>query len=185
MAEMLIQSESLTPIADQIRVLSGTTEPMGLDAMENHVGEANTNVATEASLIAQITTALEGKANDSGSDSKEDVKIASGIVNLNTNSSKRFCSISGLGFTPKNIIMHVYNRQDMTVYFFDKIVVSITTGENFDSSVTTITKGSPLNAIDNKTSMCTCDIQEDGFSITINDSNYTFAGTEYVYCAFG
>ena len=62
MAEYLIKSEDLTSIADKIRVLSGTEDSMGLDAMAEHVGEANTDVATEADLIAQITTALEGKA---------------------------------------------------------------------------------------------------------------------------
>lgn len=62
MAEMLIQSESLTSIADKIRVLSGTEGAMSLDDMEGHVGEANDDVATEADLIAQINTALEGKA---------------------------------------------------------------------------------------------------------------------------
>lgn len=69
MAEMLIQSESLTSIADKIRVLSGTENAMGLDAMAEHVGKANDNVATEADLIAQIASTLEGKAagGDSGS----------------------------------------------------------------------------------------------------------------------
>lgn len=62
MAEMLIQSESLTSIADGIRVLSGTEDAMGLDAMATHVNTANSSVSTEASLIAQIQTALEGKA---------------------------------------------------------------------------------------------------------------------------
>lgn len=69
MAEMLIQSETLTAIADKIRVLSGTTGAMGLDTMADHIGEANTDVATEAGLIAQIASALDGKAagGDSGS----------------------------------------------------------------------------------------------------------------------
>lgn len=67
MAEMLIQSESLVAIADKIRVLSGTEEAMGLDAMVTHVGEANTNVDTEAELIAQISSVLEGKAGSGGS----------------------------------------------------------------------------------------------------------------------
>lgn len=66
MAEMLIQSESLTAIADKIRVLSGTEDTMSLNAMESHVGEANTNVDTEADLIAQISSALEGKAGGGG-----------------------------------------------------------------------------------------------------------------------
>lgn len=62
MAEMLIQSESLTSIADKIRVLSGTEDAMGLDDMAEHVGEANEDVITEAGLIKQIASALEGKA---------------------------------------------------------------------------------------------------------------------------
>ena len=61
MAEMLIQSENLTAIADKIRVLSGTTNAMGLDAMGNYMNEANTNISTEANLIAQISSALESK----------------------------------------------------------------------------------------------------------------------------
>ena len=65
MAEYLIQGKSLTTIADEIRTLSGTTDTMGLNAMATHVGNANTNVSTEANLIAQIATALGGKAIDS------------------------------------------------------------------------------------------------------------------------
>ena len=61
MAEMLIQSENLTAIADKIRVLSGTTNAMGLDAMGNYMNEANTNISTETNLIAQISSALESK----------------------------------------------------------------------------------------------------------------------------
>lgn len=62
MAEMLIKSENLVAIADKIRVLSGTEDAMGLDDMAEHVREANTDVATEAGLIEQIASALEGKA---------------------------------------------------------------------------------------------------------------------------
>ena len=54
--------QTLTAIADEIRVLSGTTEPMGLDAMTEHVSEANDSVSTESDLITQITNALEGKS---------------------------------------------------------------------------------------------------------------------------
>jgi hypothetical protein len=46
MAEMLIQSENLTSIADEIRVLSGTEDAMSLDLMESHIGEANLDIMT-------------------------------------------------------------------------------------------------------------------------------------------
>lgn len=62
MAEMLIQSESLTSIADKIRVLSGTEDAMTTAQMDSNLGEAYTDVSTEADLIEQISAALEGKA---------------------------------------------------------------------------------------------------------------------------
>ena len=67
MAEYIVKGESLTAIADKIRVLSGTEDAMGLDDMVEHVGEANTDVVTEAGLIEQIASALEGKAGGNGS----------------------------------------------------------------------------------------------------------------------
>lgn len=62
--EYIIKGESLTALADEIRELSGTTGYMGVSAMTTHVSEANTNISTESDLIAQIQTALEGKAAD-------------------------------------------------------------------------------------------------------------------------
>lgn len=59
-------NSKMTALADEIRVLSGTTEAMGLDTMTEHIGDANTDVAAEASLIEQIASALEGKAGGSG-----------------------------------------------------------------------------------------------------------------------
>ena len=73
MSEMIVQRESLTAIADEIRILSGTEGTMGLDAMKTNVSEANANVDTEADLIAQIGAALEGKAGGSDSGGSIDV----------------------------------------------------------------------------------------------------------------
>lgn len=61
-------NSKMTAIADEVRELSGTTGTMGLDAMATHVGEANTKVGTEADLIAQIASALEGKAGSSSAE---------------------------------------------------------------------------------------------------------------------
>lgn len=85
MAEMLIQSESLTSIADKIRVLSGTSSAMGLDAMATHVNTANSNVSTESGLIAQIQSALEGKAAGSGS---SEIKLQEKTVTPTTSPQK-------------------------------------------------------------------------------------------------
>lgn len=55
-------SSKMTAIADEIRTLQGGTDKLGLDAMAAQVGAANSTVTAQASIIAQITTALEGKA---------------------------------------------------------------------------------------------------------------------------
>lgn len=81
MAEMLIQSESLTNIADEIRILSGTTNSKSLSKMANDAKEANTEASTQADLITQIASALEGKA----------VGYGSCTVNFSGSSIPRIC----------------------------------------------------------------------------------------------
>lgn len=95
MAEMLVQSESLTSIADKIRVLSGTEDGMSLNTMENHIDEANENVNTESELISQIMTALRGKTN---------IEIPEVVINTATaklSSNGTSISFTGLTEEPK------------------------------------------------------------------------------------
>ena len=55
-------NSKMTAIANEIRELSGTTGAMGLDDMASNLDEANTEVASQSELIADIIAALEGKA---------------------------------------------------------------------------------------------------------------------------
>ena len=55
-------NNKLTNLADEIRVLSGTTEPLGLDEMATNVNDANDEVDSQSDLIAQLSVALENKA---------------------------------------------------------------------------------------------------------------------------
>lgn len=55
-------SSVLTNLADEIRVLSGTTEPLGLTEMATNVNDANDEVADQTDLIAQVASALQGKS---------------------------------------------------------------------------------------------------------------------------
>lgn len=59
-------NSKMTAIADEIRELSGTTDPMGLDAMASNVADANTDVETMAGLIEELEAALEGKSVEGG-----------------------------------------------------------------------------------------------------------------------
>lgn len=55
-------NSKMTAIADEIRELSGTTGTIGLDAMATKLDDVNDEVASQAELIEQIVSALDGKA---------------------------------------------------------------------------------------------------------------------------
>lgn len=55
----------MTAIADEIRTLSNTTDSLGLDEMASHIGEANSEIDSQADLITQIQNALQNKASGS------------------------------------------------------------------------------------------------------------------------
>ena len=79
MAEYLIQGESLTAIADEVRELSGTITSLGLDDMTSNLSEANTEVSSQTDLIAQIQEALQGKAVGGDNTEIEDAMISGNI----------------------------------------------------------------------------------------------------------
>ena len=54
-------NSKMTALANEIRELSGTSAPLGLDAMIAHTGEVNNEVETQADLLEQIMTVLESK----------------------------------------------------------------------------------------------------------------------------
>lgn len=61
-AEYLIQEETLTGLAGSLRTLNGSTASMDATQMKPIVDEANTELESQASVIAQIKSALSGKA---------------------------------------------------------------------------------------------------------------------------
>lgn len=62
MSEYIVQRDSLVNVADEIRVLSGTTAEMGLDVMKTCVSEANDVIDAQATTISEIAALLEGKS---------------------------------------------------------------------------------------------------------------------------
>jgi hypothetical protein len=92
MATYRIKGETLENMADKIRILNGVEGAMTPAQMNGNLGEANADVSTEADLIAQISSALEGKASDNGSDTK----VASITVDANNDSIFHYVGADGL-----------------------------------------------------------------------------------------
>lgn len=61
MSEYLIQGGTLTEIANEVRTLTGVGESLSPDAMATNINEANEKISSQADLLAQIQSALEGK----------------------------------------------------------------------------------------------------------------------------
>ena len=100
-------NSKLTAINDEIRTLLGITGIMGLDAMATNLETANDEVDTQAALIAQIATAMGGKAQGSGGTSGDTSGgLPSGVSALafgtiSPNSDTATVNIThGLGTTP-------------------------------------------------------------------------------------
>lgn len=66
MVEYLIQDKTLTSIANPIRDISGTLNPLSPNDMANKLQVVGNEIDTQSSLIAQIQSALENKATMSG-----------------------------------------------------------------------------------------------------------------------
>lgn len=59
----------MTAIADEVRDLTGVTSTLTLDAMASNLSDANDEVSSQTNLIAEIVSALEGKASGGSGDS--------------------------------------------------------------------------------------------------------------------
>lgn len=66
MSEYLIQGETLTALADEIRVLSGSEGAMGLDAMKSNVNTANSAVSAALSALVDKGVEVPDGSNVSG-----------------------------------------------------------------------------------------------------------------------
>lgn len=76
-------NEKMTALADEVRTLSETTGSKSIDTMTTDIQAANTEIAEQADLIAQIATALEGKAAGGGEEGAVELALATVTVGVN------------------------------------------------------------------------------------------------------
>ena len=68
--QILMEKDRLQPLADNIKVLKGS-DSITLQQMEDTIEETNTDITSQTDLIAQLTSALQGKSVPSGGASVE------------------------------------------------------------------------------------------------------------------
>lgn len=112
MSEYLVQRQSLENIADEIRVLSGTTEPLGLFEMATNVNDANDEVADQTDLIAQVANALQGKSVPGGSGAS----VETCTVTITTASAMAFRNYAYTSLDNDGNICTVYQAGTSNLY---------------------------------------------------------------------
>lgn len=117
MAEYLIQDTTLTAIADEVRTLSDVTDELSPSAMTVNVRNANSEISTQTELLAQVVSALVGKAAGNGGALPDGVSaIASGTFTPSTDiTNEKTIKIShGLGVAPNFIYVFPLNEYSLS-----------------------------------------------------------------------
>lgn len=94
-------NSKMTAIADKIRSILGISGTMGLDAMATNLGTVQNSVDSQADIIVQIETALEGKSAGSSGGSGATIKTATTVLD----SGARTISFTGLDAEPKMFVI--------------------------------------------------------------------------------
>lgn len=55
-------SDKMTAINNEIRTMTNTTAPLGLDAMKEHLADANEEISEQDALVEQLISAMAGKS---------------------------------------------------------------------------------------------------------------------------
>lgn len=134
MTEYLIQDATMQAIADPIKDMIGATSALTPNQIGNAADEANTEVSTQADLMSQIVTALEGKGQATIPDGYVNTSDATATANdmaegvtayvkgeMITGAVKTYASQAGWTVSPKlsdNDANLLLSKETTTPYLF-------------------------------------------------------------------
>lgn len=142
-------NSKMTAIADPIRSLMGLNSQMSLDAMAKNLVEASTSVNSQAELIQQISSALEGKAASDGGVSIPDFRTAtmweSGKITI-AEESYKFEIPHNLGSAPQVAIVFRESPETFTHDYEYRWSLSFKVTQNDYSTYTSRNAGSRVSS---------------------------------------
>ena len=119
-------NEKMTALADEVRELSGTTVKMGIENMTIEINSANDTIVEQANLLAQVITALDGKAAGSGNSGENlDTVLAEQQTLLNNLSAVLDNKASGGGGAVTGICPQLTIKQDMWIFIGEMVLDKI------------------------------------------------------------
>lgn len=124
MSEYIVQRNSLVNVADEIRVLSGTTEELGLDEMASNVVDANNEVANQEALIAELSSALDGKSVEGEGVRIETCTVTISIGNGTGDECVHYNTLDATGSLSSMTAEAVYSRYMSTISMTDVVCSS-------------------------------------------------------------
>lgn len=138
---VILKVEKVSNVANEIRTMNGSVELLSLEEMTTELSAANSEIDTQASLIEQITSALEGKVAGSSENNNiitANIAFNGGVIyylttnktfqSLDTNSSNVEI-LNGILYTTSTVLMQYTGEYKVSSYLGVNIIVLFSNGD--------------------------------------------------------
>lgn len=120
--KVIADKEDIVAIADKVRTLDGTTSEYELGELVTSIDAANADLDSQSALIAQIQSALEGKASSGGGTSVETCTVTLTRGNTANDTSSTIESFAYTGFNNGVIQSNYVSNNNNTIVTLTNVI---------------------------------------------------------------